>query len=220
MLVISTTGCGLVDRFTGAGVETVEFSGDTVTVNGVPNEPTTAKVEAMRIDSPLGVVTIETYASQIGPCYDIVFDDGRREANCLHGSGIDPTEPVTGRPGESIEGVNGSAWNAGITESGIGMFHHGLAHPSVRTVTVEPEDGRTGTAFPVARAANGDGLAVYVAWSSEDVDRYLLAGYDAEGCLIDWEPVPFGDGEPGRAGHDCSRRQPEGLDAVDPLPSG
>lgn len=215
VMLILTPACGVVDRLSGSGAETVESGGSTVEVNGVPNEPTTAKAEAMRLDSPLGIIVIETYNSQIGPCYDLVFPDSRREANCLHGSGIDPTKPVTGRPDDSIEGLNGPSWNAGLTESGIGMFHHGIAHPTVRTVTVEPEDDSTATSFPVTRAPNVDGLAVYVAWSVEDVDRYLLAGYDADGCLVDWEHVPFGDDDPGGAGRDCSQKVPEELDAIE-----
>lgn len=215
VMLVLTTACGLVDRLAGSGVETVESGGGAVAVGGVPNEPTTARAEAMRFESPLGIIVIETYNSQIGPCYDIVFADSRREANCLLGSGIDPTKPVTGRPDGSIEALNGSSWNAGLTESGIGMFHHGLAHPTVRIVTVEPEDGSTATSFPVARAPNVEGLAVYVAWTVDELDSYRLAGYDADGCRLDWEPVPFGNGGHGGSGRDCSQKLPSELDAIE-----
>lgn len=226
-LVVLTTACGTVELLAGWGADggdlemtTVESGGGVVAIDGVQNEPTTAKVEMMRLASPLGVVALETYDSKLGPCYDVVFPDGRREANCLRASGIDPSKPVTGRPDGSIEGLNGPSWNAGLTEPGIGMFHHGLAHPTVRTVTIEPADGSTATSFPVVPAPNVNGLAVYVAWSPEGLDGYLLAGYDADGCLVDWQPVPFGDGGPGGAGRDCSQRLPDQLSTVELLPGG
>lgn len=220
VMVVMTTACGAVERLTGSDVTTsVGSGGGTMEVNGVPNEPTTDKVVALRLESPLGIVAVETYDSQIGPCYDVVFPDGRREANCLLTSGIDPSRSVTGGPEGSIEGLNGATWNAGLTESGIGMFHHGLAHPTVRTVTVEPDDGSTARSFPVVRAPNVDGLAVYLAWSDEGVDRYRLGGYDADGCLIDQEPIPLGNARPGGAGRDCSQRLPDQLNTVELLPT-
>jgi hypothetical protein len=110
VLAVLAAACGVIDPTSGVGAETIESGGGTVAINGVANEPTGAKVEAMRIASPLGVIVVETYPSEIGACYDVVFPDGRREANCLRGSGIDPARPVTGRPDTgSIEGLNGAA---------------------------------------------------------------------------------------------------------------
>jgi hypothetical protein len=78
------------------------------------------------------------------------------------------------------------------------------------------------TAFPVVRALNVAGLAVYVAWSPENVERYTLAGYDRDGCLVDEETFDLGPGgmsRPGETSADCPRHLPE-ADAVEALVDG
>lgn len=185
------------------------------TVDGVPNDPTGAKVRALAFDSPLGRLVVETYPSKIGPCYDLVYPGGRREAGCAVGAGVEPDKPVTGDPGTgSTEGVNGMGWNAGMTTPGIGMgmLHWGLVHPAVTAVTIEPEGPGSALWFPTRKAPNVEGLAVFVAWTPEGLERYVVAGYNADGCLLDAElydirgRAGFDDS---RVGLDCSVRKPD-----------
>jgi hypothetical protein len=183
------------------GGETVEVGGGRVSINGVANEAAGTKVVALRTDSPLGELVVQTYDSKLGPCYDLVFEDGRREAQCLASSGIIPDKEVTGNPTTgSIEGLNGPAWNAGLTESGIGMMHYGIAHPSISKVHLEPSDGGGAIEAHLAEAPNIPGLKVYVVWTPPGMDQYRLAGYDDNGCGVDSSLHSVTGGMPGPPG--------------------
>lgn len=210
VVAVLATGCWSF------GVEVTEVSGDRVTINGVSNDPVGEVVVAGEVETPLGAFVVSTYDSRIGPCYDVRFPDGRSEAGCLAGSGIDPTRPITGRPGDSIEGLNGGWINLGLEDPGapVGILHHGLAHPTVTTVTVEPDGGEPFGSFPVLAAPNVDGLVVFLAWATPGLDRYTLAAYGADGCLLDADEVALGgsavDG-PGATDPGCDVRVPETL---------
>lgn len=183
------------------GGETVEIGEGKVSINGVDNEATASKVVALRTDSPLGELVVQTYDSKLGACYDLVFEDGRREAQCLAASGITPDQEVTGNPTTgSIEGLNGPAWNSGLTESGIGMLHYGIAHPSISKVQLEPSDGGEAIEAKLADAPNIPDLKVYVVWTPPGMDHYRLAGYDDNGCMVDSSLYSVTGGIPGLPG--------------------
>lgn len=203
VVVAVLAGC----RFVGGpgGGSSVESDGARFEVDGVANDPVGEKVVAASLDSPLGVLTVETYRSSLGPCADLVHPDGEREANCLPTSGIDPDRPVTGTPDGSIEVINGPSLNLGLggPGEGVGWLHWGLAHPAVARVVVQEAGGDgAGDEFEVVNAPNVPGLAVYVVWTAEGVGDHQLAAYDADGCLLEVDPFsptdPFGE-EPGGA---------------------
>lgn len=216
LLAVVAAGCGLLPL--GESAETIESSGDRVVMNGVANDPVGAVEIAGSVTSPLGEFVVEMYDSELGPCYDLAFPDGRSEAPCLRSSGVRPERPVTGTPDGSIEGINGGALDIGIDQpdAGIGMLHHGLAHPSVAVVTIEPadEDGIAIGGFPLVTSAEVPGLQMFLAWSPLGVDEYVLAGYDEDGCLVDADHVSLTDRHeqpPGGAGRDCDVRLPQVL---------
>ncbi|WP_052667049.1 hypothetical protein [Nitriliruptor alkaliphilus] len=72
-------------------------SSDCIRASDGPLSPVGEVVVAGQVETPLGAFVVSTYDSRIGPCYDVRFPDGRAEAACLAGSGIDPTRPITGR---------------------------------------------------------------------------------------------------------------------------
>lgn len=128
----------------------------------------------------------------------------------LAGTGIDPTKDVTGKPTGSIQAVGGSFWNAGLTEAGIGGFHHGFTHPSVATVRIEPAgDGRALEA-PLVNPEVLGGAGVFVAWTPPEWDEYVVAGYARDGCLMQANEYRLAGGLslPGPPGttRDCSIR--------------
>jgi hypothetical protein len=212
LVAVLATGCWPV------GAETVELSGDQVVIDGVANDPVGESVVAASIDTPVGAFTVTTFDSALGPCYDVRFPDGHTEANCLRGSGIEPDAPISGRPGGSIEGLNGGYSNLGLAKdrSPVGVLHHGFAHPDVTTVTIEPAEADGGVAFggfPLVTAPNVEGMVVFLAWAPPGLERYTLTGYGADGCRLDADAVALDGGAldvPG-AGRDCSVRLPTQL---------
>lgn len=185
--------------------------GGRVSVNGVTNDPIGAKETVLQTESPLGRVSVRVYDSRLGPCYDLVIADRRTEASCLQGLGVDPSREVTGNPNTgSIEAMSTSFWNAGTTESEIGGFHHGFTHPSVSTVRVEsPRQGRAIEAL-LAHPPDLEESGVFVVWTPEGWEEYVLAGYDGDGCLMQARPVKLTGGfsDPGPPGttKDCTVR--------------
>lgn len=214
LVAILASGCWSV----GAGVTETVVSGDRVVIDGVANEPIGEQVVAAEVETPIGVFVVTTYDSAIGPCYDVRFPEGHSEAGCLRGSGIDPDLPVTGRPGDSIEGVNGGFRNLGLEDpaSPVGTLHHGLVHPEVVTVTIEPDGSDEALGgFPVITAPNVEGLVVFVAWTPPGLHRYTLSGYGDDGCRRDAEQVAL-DGnslDAPASGRDCDVRVPVRLRA-------
>jgi hypothetical protein len=178
----------------GGSTEVVELSGDRIVVNGTTtSDPLDDPVAAATVETPAGTFLVETFESELGGCYRLLSDDADEHAlgqsvGCLSGSGIDPDRPVTGTPDGSIEAINGGVSNLALDDpaSEVGIFHHGLAHPEVATITVEPDDGGPVLGgFPIVDAPNVPGLRVFLAWSPAGLDAYRLNAYDDEGCLLD-----------------------------------
>ncbi|WP_052667050.1 hypothetical protein [Nitriliruptor alkaliphilus] len=86
------------------------------------------------------------------------------------------------------------------------------------TVTIEPEGAEAMGGYPVLVAPNVDGLVVFLAWAPPTLDRYTLAAYGADGCLLDADEVAL-DGSvfdgPGTTDSRCHVRVPGTLQPPD-----
>ena len=202
ILVLLLIGTGIaVSGVIGGRAETMRVGEGRVEIGDLTNDPIISKSIVLTTDSPLGTLVVETYESDLGACADLIIPARPPDAVCLMGSGVDPDKPVTGNPTTgSIQAINGPAWNAGLTEPGMGMLHHGLAHPSVAKVMIEPADGAASIEAMLAQPTDLGGVGVFLIWTPPGIDRYVLAAYDQNGCLLQASPMSLTAVAPGPPG--------------------
>ena len=226
-VVVALTGCawGL-----DSGVEVHEFDGTRITINDQTSDPIDGeRLVAATVTTPVGDIVVETHESEIGVCYTLTAPAALAEVSfdrigCSDGTGITPNRPIMGTPPGSTQAINGPSSNVGLQQpdAGIGMLHHGFAHPSVDQLVLEPSDGSAAlTGFPIIEVPGAPGWAVYLAWSPPDVAAYTLGAFDVDGCLLEQEPAVHLRAEaeappdPSAVGPTCDVRVPAKLRSVD-----